>query len=59
MLECLHRLAALKRLASEELDDRRGKLAKLRAIYAPRKIIANEERLAKRAEQLCKILEVK
>ena len=59
MFECLYRLAALKRLASEELDDRRDKLAKLRAIYAPRKIIANEKRLVKRAEQLCKILEVK
>lgn len=59
MFECLHRLATLKRLAIEELDDRRGKLAKLRAVRAPRTIIANEKRLVKRAEELCRILEVK
>lgn len=59
MFECLHRLATLKRLAIEELDDRRGKLAKLRAIRAPKSVIENEERLVNRAEQLCKILEVK
>ena len=52
MFECLHRLATLKRLAIEELDDRRGKLAKLRAIRAPKSVIENEERLVKRAEQL-------
>lgn len=59
MFECLHRLATLKRLPIEELDDRRGKLAKLRAIRAPKSVIENEERLVKRAEKLCKILEVK
>ena len=59
MFECLYRLATLKRLAIEELDDRRGKLAKLRAIRAPQSVIANEERLVKRAEKLCSILEVK
>ena len=59
MFECLYRLATLKRLAIEELDDRRGKLAKLRAIRAPKSVIENEERLVKRVEQLCKILEVK
>lgn len=59
MFECLHRFATLKRLAIEELDDRRDKLAKLRAIRAPKSIIDNEERLVKRAEQLCKILKVK
>jgi hypothetical protein len=42
MFECLHRLATLKRLAIEELDDRRGKLAKLRAIRAPKSVIENE-----------------
>lgn len=59
MFECLHRLASLKRLAIEELDDRRGKLAKLRAIRAPKSVIENEKRLVKRAEKLCSILEVK
>lgn len=59
MFECLHRFATLRRLAIEELDDRRDKLAKLRAIRAPREIIANEKRLVKRAGKLCSILEVK
>lgn len=59
MYECIHRLITLKRLAIEELDDRRDKLAKLRAIRAPRAVIANEKRLVKRAEKLCSLLKVK
>ena len=59
MFESLHRLAALKLLAKEELKFRRRQLKKLRLISAPKPVIDNEKALVKRAETICSLLYVK
>lgn len=59
MLNCLYRLEALNILALEELDYRKGQLAKLVAIHAPKSVIENEIRLVQRAKRVCKALKGK
>ena len=59
MFECLQRIATMRKLAIEELDFRRGQLALLRALHAPKSVIENEKRLVKKAKKVCNALGVK